>query len=142
MSFIFVSKWFSFVGLHGLRPELFDIQDVKLCMSFCRAGNERHRFDVGTPEAKSQGGGLSGDVAGARVYTKVISFFALAGNGRGSALAGNGRCSFFGEEGAYVDIRYNDGSLGAVAHVKEFLVAADVRWFALGLFPFYFGFFF
>ena len=76
------------------------------------------------------------------MHAKVISFFVLAGNGRGSALAGNGRCSFLGEEDAHVDIRHNDGSLDAVTHVKEFLVAADVRRFVLGLFPLCFDFFF
>ena len=39
-----------------------------------------------------------------------------------------------------MEIKYTVGLIGAVAHVKEFLVAADVRWFALGLFPFYFDF--
>ena len=117
--FVWCSREGSFAGLYGLRPELSEIQGVKLCLSFCRTGNKRCRCDIGTPEAKSQGGGLSGDVAGGKVHAKVISFFALVGNGRGSVLAGNGRCSFLGEEDAHVDIRYNDGSLGAVAHVKE-----------------------
>ena len=100
--FVWCSREGSFVGLYGLHPELFDIQGVKLCLSFCRAGNKRCRCDIGTPEAKSQGGGLSGDVAGARVHAKVISFFALAGNGRGSQCVdwqrsiqffGGGRCT-------------------------------------------------
>ena len=58
--------------LFGLRPEFFEMQEVKLCFSFCRARNKR--CDIGTPGAEPQGGGSSGEATGGRVHAKVILF--------------------------------------------------------------------
>ena len=102
----------------GFRLELFEMQEEKLCFSFCRARNKRYEFE--TPGAEPRGGGSSGEATGARVQPKVILFFALAGNGRAVRWLETADSVFLGEEGAHVDIMHNDSLFGAVAHVTEF----------------------
>ena len=70
--FVWCSREGSFAELFGLRSGFFEMQEVKLCFSFCRIRIKR--CDIGTPGEESQGGGSSGEAVGRRVHVKVILF--------------------------------------------------------------------